>query len=167
MSVLKNVIVPFYTTGKSEMYEELIANVKKHDFKVASGIQMAKYLDNTNYNFYIKNENGKDFIVQEFFGEPIGAMNRVVFHEKINDLFEKKFNRSLPLLLIGTNEDSIIENIDLFVISDIPNVYFTTLKRLETMPFNEALFKIMADGSIYAFAEDFKTIKPTEKINKK
>lgn len=167
MSVLKNIIVPFYTTGKNELYEELIAGVKKHEFKVASGVQMAKYLDNTNYNFYIKNDNGKDFIVQEFFGEPIGAMNRVVFHEKINDLFEKKFGKSLPLLLIGTNEDTIIENIDMFVISDIPNVFFSTIKRLDSMSFNEALFKIMPDGSIYSFSEDFKTIKPTNKINKK
>lgn len=167
MSVLKNIIVPFYTTGKNEMYEELIAGVKKHEFKVASGIQMAKYLNDTNYTFYIKNEKGKDFLVQEFFGEPIGAMNRVVFHEKINDLFEKKFNKSLPLLLIGTNEDTIIDNVDLFVMSDIPNVYFSTLKRLENLSFNEALFKIMPDGTIYSFSEDFKNIKETTKLNKR
>lgn len=167
MSVLRNIIVPFYTTGKSEMYDELISDIKKHEFKVASGIQMAKYLDDTIYTFYIKNEKGKDFLVQEFFGEPIGAMNRVVFHEKINDLFEKKFNKSLPLLLIGTNEDTIIDNVDLFVMSDIPNVYFSTLKRLETLPFNEALFKIMPDGSIYSFTEDFKGIKETTKLNKR
>ena len=167
MSVLKNIIVPFYTTGKNEMYEELIAGVKKHEFKVASGIQMAKYLNDTNYTFYIKNEKGRDFLVQEFFGEPIGAMNRVVFHEKINDLFEKKFNKSLPLLLIGTNEDTIIDNVDLFVMSDIPNVYFSTLKRLENLSFNEALFKIMPDGTIYSFSEDFKNIKETTKLNKR
>ena len=94
-------------------------------------------------------------------------MNRVVFHEKINDLFEKKFNKSLPLLLIGTNEDTIIDYVDLFVMSDIPNVYFSTLKRLENLSFNEALFKIMPDGTIYSFSEDFKNIKETTKFNKR
>ena len=164
---MKNILIPLYTTGKNEMYEELINGLKGHSFKVASGVQMSKYLNNTNYTFYIKNDEGKDFIVHEFFGEPIGAMNRVAFHETINASFERKFNKSLPLLLVGTSEDIIINNINLFIISDIPNVFFTTLNRLENLSFNDALFKIMPDGSIYSFSSDFKNIKPTEKINKK
>ena len=167
MSVMKNILIPFYTTGKNEMYDDLILGLKKHSFKVASGIQMAKYLNNTNYTFYIKNDEGKDFLVQEFFGEPIGAMNRVAFHESINASFERKFNKTLPLLLIGTSEDIIINNIDLFIISDIPHVYFSTIKRLNELPFNEALFKIMTDGSIYSFSKDFKNIIQTQKLSKK
>lgn len=166
MSVLKNILVPFYSTGKNEMYDELITGLKKHDFKVASGTQMSKYLDNTNYTFYIRDSNNRDFLVQEFFGEPTSAMNRVAFHEKVNTLFYNKFKKNIPLILIGTSEDAIIDNIELFITSDTPNVYYSTLKRLEQLPFNEALFRFMPGGNIYCFSEDFKQIRPTSKLSK-
>ena len=52
------------------------------------------------------------------------------------------------MLLVGTSEEILTSNIDLFITEDIPNVYFSTLKRLESLPFNE----------------DFTQIHPSKKI---
>ena len=164
MSVLRNILIPFYSSATNEMYDELTKNLKLHHFKIASGKQMEKYLDDTSYTFYIKDENNKEFLVQEFFGEPLSGMNRVAFHEKIHLNFLKKYNKKLPMLLVGTSEEILTSNIDLFITEDIPNVYFSTLKRLESLPFNEALFRILDNGDMVSFNEDFTQIHPSKKI---
>ena len=57
MSVLKNIIVPSCIIGTNEMYNSLVNSLTSHKFKVASGTQMSKYLNNISYTFYIKNES--------------------------------------------------------------------------------------------------------------
>jgi len=168
ISVIKNIIIPYYTTTTNDLLSELTKELQNKNYKIASGKQLSKYLNNVDYTFYIKNPiNNKEFLVQEFFGEPMSSMNRVTFHDSINIYFKSKFNKDIPLILVGTSEDMLIKNLDIFQLESSNKVYYSTLKRLEIMPFNEAVFTITSNHVLYCFNEDFTETKPTEKLNKK
>jgi hypothetical protein len=167
ISVIRNLIIPYQKTNTNDLLTELTISLQKHNYKIASGRQIARYLNNIDYTFYIKHAvTNREYLVQEFFGEPMSSMNRVAFHESINTYFKSKFNKDIALLLVGTSEDMIIKNVDIFQLEESNKVYYTTLKRLETMPFNEAIFIVAPNEALYCFDEDFIGTKPTNKISK-
>lgn len=170
ISVLRNLIIPYYTTATNDLLGELTKGLQSHGYKIASGKQISKYLNDVDYTYYIKHANtNREYLVQEFFGEPMSSMNRISFHDSINTYFKSKFNKDIALLLVSTSEDMILKNLDIFQLQESNKVYFTTIKRLETMPFNEAIFIVGPNHSLYCFHEDFVRTKPTEKLllNKK
>lgn len=161
ISVIKNILIPNELTGTNDFLKS-VSNSLSKNFKIASGVQMSKYLNNVTYTYFIKNET-QEFLVQEFFGEPMTTMNRMAFHSQINSFFRIKFNKDIPLLVVSSTEDMILKNIDLFDV-EMRNIYFTTMKRLETMPFHEAVFIIRANNQLFSYEEDFIRLKPTKKL---
>lgn len=166
LSVIDNIIIPKAKTATTPMLNSLITVLKKDGFGVALGASTAKYLNNVIYTFYIRSKTGnKEYLVQEFFGEPMSAMCKASFHTNTKSFFYRYFKRSIPMIIVGTSEDLIINNANVFELSD-EDIFYTTLTRLSSMPFNEALFKVKQNGDIYCFSEDFKEIRPTQKLTK-
>ena len=154
LAIIKGKIIHEYFDLVSPLIQDARTAILKNNFRIEE--YSSKELPAL---FKIKhNDNGMQLLVQEFFGEPISTIQRIDFFDA-NSVYLEKQNGDLPMLIIATNEESLINNYKVFnIISE--KIYFTTIKRLENLPLNKAIFKINNDR-IYCFKEDFKSMEET------
>lgn len=154
LAIIKGKIIHEYFDLVSPLIQDARTAILKNNFRIEE--YSSKELPAL---FKIKhNDNGMQLLVQEFFGEPISTIQRIDFFDA-NSVYLEKQNGDLPMLVIATNEESLINNYKVFnIISE--KIYFTTIKRLENLPLNKAIFKINNDR-IYCFKEDFKSMEET------
>lgn len=131
---------------------------KNHNFNIASGEKVSKYFGGTSYLLYIRREKEDEkfdeYIVEEFFDEPLSTINRIAYLAYKSSFFKEKFKRSIPLIVVVDSEKSIFNNLKLFNLFNTENVYYTTNERLERKEkLNEAIFNISNVGDIFHFED--------------
>ena len=131
---------------------------KNYNFNIASGEKVSKYFGGTSYLLYIRREKEDEkfdeYIVEEFFDEPLSTINRIAYLAYKSSFFKEKFKRSIPLIVVVDSEKSIFNNLKLFNLFNTENVYYTTNERLERKEkLNEAIFNISNVGDIFHFED--------------
>ena len=145
-------------------HSELLKHVLEtyHGFTVTNGQALAGAFDNTQFQFYLQktNELGhletehgrlQEFVVDDYFFENCSVLSKVAYMEKLNTFFKEKFNRTIPFVLIGKNEEQLYRDLRMMELLDMPNVYFSTYQRLKTKPFHEAIFQFDSFGNMQHF----------------
>ena len=93
----------------------------------------------------------------------MSVITKISYLEYRNSFFSKHFKRTIPLIIVCEDEERLFHNLKLYDLINVDNVYFTTLKRLETLKFNEALFRITTDGNIFHYEDNGLTKRVYEK----
>jgi len=130
---------------------------RKFGYNIASGSKVAAFFGDTDYFLYIRKESDakRDFIVEEFFGEPLSTINRIAFWQKQNAIFREKTGRMAKMIVVCDSEESIFKNLRSFDLFNTDNVVFTTISRLENndnLPY--ALFNITPTGEIFRYEDE-------------
>lgn len=159
MAIIKTKIIQEYFGLENALSQELRTALIKSGFQIAEASQLKSDFDNIKFLYYIKNQNEKDYMVDEFFGEPLGAMNRIAYYNKYNVGYKKTYKKDIPLILVATSEEAILNNCSIFNINP-ENVYFTTIRRLDKLPFHKAIFKL-SYGNMFCFDSTFSNMVAT------
>lgn len=133
-----------------------------HDFSIAPGERLKPLLHNTIYEFYIRrlNEDGgirslfgrvQEFLVDDYTTQPLSVLHKLTYHKRNANSFRLKMGRTIPYIVVGSSEFELYKDLKVSDISQLENVFFTTIERLEKKNFHEALFQMDEQGNLYHF----------------
>jgi hypothetical protein len=147
---------------ESHVFDDIL--MKKHGFSGMSTKVCADLFNNVNYGRYIRKlnsnnripvENGKiqEFIFQESLYRPMSLVYRLSHLQRNANAFWNKNKRKIDYIVLIEDEETIYNDLKVSEIIGLPNIMFTTAKRLETMPFHEAVFTIDSIGIVRYFTD--------------
>lgn len=140
--------------------ENLMA--KRHGFTVGYGDKLKKVFYDASYGYYVRQINrnnrisivdGKvqEFLFDEYFFSPISVLNKLVYLKKNSSLFKLNYKREISYVILVANMKSMYTDLAITGLTNMPNIYFTTIERLSYMPFYEALFTYDSQGNVYSY----------------
>lgn len=138
--------------------EHLIA--KKHGFTVGQGDKLKKVFYDASYGYYIRKINNKnritivdgkvqEFLFDEYFFAPLSVLNKLVYLKKNSSLFRINYKRDIAYVILVGNLKSVFNDLALNGLTEIQNVYFTTIEKLSNHSFHEALMSFDRNGNVY------------------
>jgi hypothetical protein len=143
--------------------DEIIS--KRHGYTATQGDKLKKVFYQASYGYYIRKINAKNKIikvkgkVQEWlFDEnlfsPLSILNKIQYFDKNVKMFEINYKREINYLVLVNNIDALFDDLISCKLLGTPKVYFTTVQRLQTLPFAQAVFFIDANGQMFRFSDD-------------
>lgn len=111
-----------------------------------------KYLNGLHYTCYAKEPKSQRLLLfLESFGDPMSAMHKIQWHQRISSLFLQATGRQMDLVIVANKEESIsdMDEVCGFSTALYDNVYCTTVSRLQSLPLNEAIYKITHYGTAH------------------
>ena len=140
--------------------ENLIA--KKHGFTVGQGDKLKKVFYDASYGYYIRKINEKnritiidgkvqEFLFDEYFFSPLSILNKLVYLKKNSSLFKLNYKRDIAYIVLVGSIKTVFNDLSINGLTAVPNVYYTTIDRLSTLPFHQALFTFDVSGNLYAY----------------
>ncbi|MDF2879499.1 MAG: hypothetical protein K0R54_56 [Clostridiaceae bacterium] len=134
----------------------------KHGFTLAHGEALKKTFHGTEYGLYIRklteqnnivveNNRIQEFLFDEYSYSPASVLSKIAYLEKNNSYFRANFKRDICYIVLAESEKQIYDDIKIVDLIGVKNVFFTTIERLETFPFYEALFAFDFLGNIHRF----------------
>lgn len=161
---LFNVIIPNIqqTNYRIEELKGIINS--KHGFSVASAHSLKKQLNNTDYEFYIRKldeqnsiilDEGvlQEYLMDYFYIDNLNIINRISYMAKNNATFKHYYKRDLKYIVVVDNLQELYKELSLFELYLEPNIYYTTIDRLNALPFHKALVQFDSLGQIYSFID--------------
>jgi hypothetical protein len=133
-----------------------------HEFSIAPGERLKPLLHDTSYEYYMRslNEDGgirsifgrvQEFLVDDYTTQPLSVLHKLTYHKRNANSFRLKMGRSIPYIIVGRSEWEIYHDLHVTDISELENIFFTTIERLEKKTFHEALFQMDGQGNLYHF----------------
>ena len=169
-------ILPIYFNSyffDNSVMNQLIA--RKHGFVAGDGGKLKKVFFNASYAYYIRMINEKnririidkkiqEYLFDEYLYSPMAVLNKIVYHDKHSTLFHLYYKRHIGYIVLVESEQDMFN--DLRVINQVnpAGVYFTTIKRLASRDFYDALYQYDEHGDIYHFTDYSLTDKVKEKL---
>ena len=140
--------------------EHLIA--KKHGFTVGQGDKLKKVFYDASYGYYIRKINNKnritivdgkvqEFLFDEYFFAPLSVLNKLVYLKKNSSLFRINYKRDIAYVILVGNLKSVFNDLALNGLTEVQNVYFTTIEKLSNNSFHEALMSFDRNGNVYTY----------------
>lgn len=115
------------------------------------------YIRKLNANNTIRYQQGKlqEFLVDNYYYSPASVINKIVYHTQENNLYKSIPNskRNISQVVVVNDLKEMYKDLLKVNMVETDDVYFTTLERLETKSFHEALCKISATGNLYSFTD--------------
>lgn len=109
---------------------------------------------NERQNIIVTEGRAQEFFVDSFFNEPISVLQKISFYQSQIAYIKTQFGREISYLVIVEDVKSLYRDLSILDIRNIKNVYFTTIKRLKTSMFCEAIFQFDSMGNLYHFSDD-------------
>ncbi|EOU1989322.1 hypothetical protein C4D27_11210 [Clostridium perfringens] len=142
--------------------EEIKKELQKHDFHISNGDVFNRHLSNNNYEYYIRKinnrntivvQNGKiqEFLFDEYLYSPFSVLNKIFYHSRNSSCFKHDYQRDISYIILVNDINNLYSDLKTVDLTDIKDVYFTTLERLQKRPLYEALFQIDSMGNLYHF----------------
>lgn len=141
---------------------------KVHKFNISSAEPLKKYTLGTEFNMYIRkiNKNNKiivenkkiqEFFIDDFHYHPLYILKKISYLEFANSLLIKKVGRIISYIVIVDSEEDAYRYLSSGSCLTTPNVFLTTIFRLENYPLYKALFIFRKTGTeslnIYHFKD--------------
>lgn len=159
--LLKNLIPSF----KNEIgyKQDIIQTLKeKHQYVWSDAIKLNKIFKNAKFDgyvrklnedkkIYIENNRIQEFLVDDYYFAPTDVIAKIAYIQKFNLTFKELYNRNFSYLVICEDEQSMLKDLKSLDLTTQPNVFYTTLDRLKTRPFHEALFQFDQFGNVFHF----------------
>lgn len=120
-----------------------------------NNIDYGNYIRKINRNNKIPIENGKiqEFIFQEALYEPMSLIYKISYLSRNTSMFYHQRKREIDYIILVENEKTIFNDLKVSEILGLEHIMFTTKKRLESMPFYEAIFTIGQSGIVRHFKD--------------
>lgn len=93
------------------------------------------------------------FFVANYLERPVSILHRITVYPQTTALLMPITKKPVPLLVLVPNEDMIYRDLRAVNALGIPNIYYTTMKRLKETPFPEALFSFDQTGNRFHFTD--------------
>lgn len=92
---------------------------------------------------FLKNSAGQGLYVCSYQQRPVSALKQVIYFEKIQTMHKTKW----PLVMVCNSDKEILKDLNACEVLHTPGVYFSTPKRLNTKPLDQALFQFDSLGN--------------------
>lgn len=98
----------------------------------------------------------REFILDDYRLRPVAVMHRIYWLNHNSIIFHNMFKRHLQYIVIvnSDQETSLIKDLKSINCLIQTNLFFTTLKRIETLPLKDALFRFDQSGQRYHFSNE-------------
>lgn len=169
-----NTIIPNIkqTNYKVEKLKDVLYTT--HNFSVASGHTLKKQLNDTEYEFYIRKvdeennvivENGviQEYLLDYHIMDNLSTINKISYMDKNSNTFRNFFKRSINYIVVVDDLDSFYKELSLFDLELEEKVFFTTVDRLNSLPFHKSLIQLDSLGQPYSFLNSSMTVRNYEK----
>ena len=157
-------IIPdiFQTNYKKGLLMQTLS--KNSDFTVASAALLASKMNNADYGYFIRKldesnnvkiEDGKlqAFLIEYVNRDSLSFIAKVAYLDRNLASFHYYYKWFPPYVIVCDDLKKIYEELKFYKLETVSNVYLTTIQRLATKPFHEAICQIGHDYSIYHFAD--------------
>lgn len=101
----------------------------------------------------IRNGRPQHFFVANYLERPVSILHRIAVYPQTTALLMSVTKNPVPLLVLVPNEDMIYRDLRAVNALGVPNIYYTTMKRLKEFPFPEALFSFDQTGNRFHFTD--------------
>lgn len=140
--------------------ENLVAKI--HGYTVGQGDKLKKVFYDASYGYYIRKINDKnrisiidgkvqEFLFDEYFFSPLSVLNKLVYLKKNSSLFKLNYKRDIGYVILVGNAKAMFNDLVINSLTEVPNIYFTTVERLTSLPFHQALFTFDSAGNVYGY----------------
>ena len=154
--IIPNLMETNYKKGK------LTAALCNLGFDVVSAIPFANKLSNSDYGYFIRKldesnnlviENSKvqGYFIDYYTNNSISFLAKIAYLDRNLSNFHYYYKWTPSYILVCDDITRLYNDLKLFKLDCTNNVYFTTLDRLQTLPFHESLFQFNFDGDMYSF----------------
>lgn len=157
-------IIPdiFQTNYKKGLLAQTLS--KNSDFTVASAALLASKMNNADYGYFIRKldesnnvkvEDGKlqAFLIEFVNRDSLSFIAKVAYLDRNLASFHYYYKWFPPYIIVCDDLKRIYNELKFYKLETVPNVYLTTIQRLSTRPFHEAICQIGHDDVIYHFAD--------------
>lgn len=145
--------------------DEIFNAFAEHGFSVALGEKLRNMFNNTEYDFYcrkidennhivVEKDRVQEFIVDSYKYSPFSILKKIAFLAISNVYFREKLSRKMSYIVVGESEMQLYRDLKIMDLLVVDNVYYTTLERLRTRPFYEAVFQFDFLGNIHSFKDN-------------
>lgn len=93
----------------------------------------------------------QEFLLEDGTDRRVGSLKQAAYYSQTQAGIMRQFGRNIPLLMIVSDEARIKRDLIAADAMAVPDVYFTTVKRLAKDPFCSALFQFDALGRRFHF----------------
>lgn len=104
--------------------------------------------------YLIKLKNNKTFFYDSYMDSLGSVISRIMYYHSINNAYKLKYKDNIDYLVVVKDPLSTLLDLEALNIVSTERVYFTTIKRLQTMPIYEAIYTYGYDGSISHFTDE-------------
>lgn len=165
MSLVFNKLIP--NVEQSNERQEILQTklLEKFNFTVNNGDRIKQFLNNSEYKYYVNEKdvngdivvkNGKiqEYLIDDYFHRPLSVLKRIAYLETNSTSYKATFGRDISYIVITNNIEMTFHDLEIAELVGVKNVYFTTLERIEVLPFCEAVFQYDSDGNTYHFTNE-------------
>ena len=132
------------------------------NFDVVSASPLSSKLSNSDYGYFIRKlddsnnliiENSKiqGYFVDYYQDNSLSYLAKISYLDRNLSNFHYYYKWTPSYILVCDDVNRLYNDLKLFKLDCTNNVYFTTLERLQTLPFCEAIFQFNFDGDMYNF----------------
>ncbi|MBG9694147.1 hypothetical protein ABD91_25770 [Lysinibacillus sphaericus] len=159
--LLKHLVPSF--KNNIEYKQDIIKTLKdKHQYVWSEAIKLNKIFKNAKFDgyvrklneenkIYIENNRIQEFLVDDYYFSPTDIIAKIAYIQNYNLTFRERYNRNFSYLIICESERSILKDLKSLDLTAQPNVFYTTLERLKSLPFHEAIFQFDQFGNLFHF----------------
>lgn len=137
---------------------------RRHGFQIRDAGRLKKSLNDTEYTFYLyktdtngnllhENYRLQEFLLDDALNGPFSMISKIAYHKRNSATFSRNNSRPISAIFLVDSSKEVKNYLMLSSLMGTDEVYFTTMKRLETMNFEKALFQFDRSGAIYHFAD--------------
>lgn len=163
LQLMFDVLIPNLNQDNISKESTLQSLRDKHDFQIDFATPLKEALNDSDYEFYIRKvndvskriitENGRlqEYVLDDYTFQPLSVIGRIQYHKGNANMFQLKFGRKIPYIVVVNDESTMIEDLKVADSINVDGVYYTTPERLVSLPFHEAIFQYDITGDIYHF----------------
>jgi hypothetical protein len=161
LTAIFQVIIPdiMETNYKKSQLAHALHNL---GFDVVNASPLSSKLSNSDYGFFIRRldesnniiiENSKiqGYFIDYYIDNSVSNMAKIAYLDRNLSNFHYYYKWTPSYIVVCDDINRLHNDLKLFNLDTSNNVYYTTLERLQTMPFHEALFQFNFDGDMYSF----------------
>ena len=104
---------------------------------------------NQNGKIAIENKRIQEFLYDEYYFEPVSVLSKIEYAKRSSSLFYTVKRRGIDYLVVTNHIKGLYYHLKSADLLTRDGVFYTTVERLKTMNFPNALFVFDQDGNLY------------------
>ena len=83
----------------------------------------------------------------------MSVISKIAYHKRNSSMFKINYGRDISYIVILKDVEKAVKDLSLLELLGTPNIYFTTIERLQKLNFYEAVFSVDNFGNMYSFKD--------------